>query len=613
MSAKFLRKTFLTVFSILCVSFIFIISLPVLALNPEEEVHYDIIIKGGQLLDGSLKKPFKADIAIKDGRIVKIGNLKNAKADKTINAKDLYVTPGFIDLHSHVDEGMYFPELRSCYNYLTQGVTTAVVGQCGRSAWPIFEKVTDQINRWTKEGIGINTALLAGHGQVREMVMGVENREPTKNELKKMKQLVKEAMEGGAHGLSTGLAYAPGSYSKTDELIELVKEIVPYDGIYHTHMRNEGDHLIESIEETIKIAEETGAPANISHLKAVSRANWGKVVQASQLIEEARKNGLNITADQYPYPVISIYPYYNLLPGKTWYGEDENQPDIESEIRNAFNSLRDHQLIGLYSTVLPSPLLSEHFAEYLDNLSRDELVRIVSQEFAADISARGAEDIRARVAFLKRMNKPEEAEKIRQEIEKYIEDWVGAENIMIAISVEPQIVGKTLKEVAEMKGKSIADTAIELELQGAKAIPYQLSPEDVAYVMKKDYVSTGSDGIAPFFGIGLVHPRIYGTFPHKIRYYCLEKQIVSLPHVVRSSTSLPASVMGWKDRGMLKEGYWADITIFNPKTIRQVASFTAPHCYSSGIEYVLVNGKLAIEEGKYTGKLAGKILQTQQD
>jgi N-acyl-D-amino-acid deacylase len=607
------RKAFFTILCVLWLNFIFLIPIQGLPLNSFAEEQYDLIIKGGHILDGSLKKAFKADIAIRDGKIVQIGNLKNAKANKTINAKGLYVTPGFIDLHSHVDRGMYFPELRSCYNYLTQGVTTAIVGQCGRSAWPIFEKAADQIERWTNEGIGINTALLVGHGQVREMVIGYEDREPTKNELEQMKTLVKDAMEGGAHGLSTGLEYLPGRYSKTDELIELVKEIVPYGGIYHTHIRNEGDNLIESIEETIKIAEETGAPTNISHFKAVKRPNWGKVVQASQLIEEARKNGLKITADQYPYPVSSGYPYRNLIPGKAWLGEDESQPDIREEIRNAFSSLRDRQLISLYYTALPYPLLSKHFEEYLDNLSRDELVRIVSQLFASGISARGAEDTRARVAFLKRMNQPEEAKKIRQEIEKYIEDWVGAENIIIAISVEHQLVGKTLKAIATMKAKSIADTAIELELQGAKAIPYQMSPEDVAYVMKKDYVSTGSDGTAAFFGIGLVHPRSYGTFPHKIRYYCMEKKIISLPHAIRSSTSLPASVMGWKDRGMLKEGYWADITIFNSKTIRQVASFTAPHCYSTGIEYVLVNGKLAIDNGKFTGELTGKILKPQQD
>lgn len=604
------KNTFLIfIFSTLFLLF----SIQDLAPLAKEEIQYHIIIKGGQVLDGSLKKAFKADIAIKDGKIVKIGNLKRAKAEKIINAKGLYVAPGFIDMHSHVDGGMYFPELRACFNYLTQGVTTTVVGQCGRSAWPIFEKVTDQIDRWTKEGIGINAALLAGHGQVRQVVMAVENRAPTKEELSKMKNLVKEAMEGGAHGLSTGLGYIPGRYGKTDELIEVVKEIVPYGGIYHTHMRDEGDYLIEAVKETIEITEKTGCITNISHYKAVARPNWGKVVEASKLIEEARNRGLKITADQYPYPVSSGYPYRDLIPRRTWLGREETQADIQNEIEYLFNTLRDYQLMRLYANITPYGPISENHREYLDSLTREELVRVVRQTFLSPFRLSGAEIIKERMAFLKRMEQPEEAEKIRQDIEKYIEEWVGAENVIIAISVEPRLVGKSLKEIAEIKGKSVPDAAIALELQGAKVIPLQMSPEDVAYIMKKDYVSTGSDGTAPFFGIGLVHPRSYGTFPHKIRYYCMEKKIISLPHAIRSSTSLPASVMGWKDRGSLKEGYWADIVVFNPKTIRQVASFTNPHCYSTGIEYVLVNGKITIDNRNYTGELAGKILKPQKD
>jgi N-acyl-D-amino-acid deacylase len=235
---------------------------------------YDFLIKNAQIFDGTLKPAFRADIAVKGKIIVKVGKSIKGSAGRIIDANKLYIAPGFIDLHTHVDRGMYFPENRACLNYLKQGVTSVVVGQCGRSAWPIFESAAELIERWNNEGIGPNAALLVGHGQVREMVMGMENREPTPEELEKMKTLVQEAMEQGAYGLSTGLEYLPGRYGKTDEVIELVKIISPYGGIYHTHMRNEGERLLDSVNETIAIAKESGARAHISHFKVVRKKNW---------------------------------------------------------------------------------------------------------------------------------------------------------------------------------------------------------------------------------------------------------------------------------------------------------------------------------------------------
>ena len=572
---------------------------------------YDIVIKNVQVFDGSSGKSFKGDIAIKDGKIVTIGKLRTREAGKVIEGKGLYAAPGFIDLHSHVNRGMYFKELRPCLNYLKQGVTTVVVGQCGRSAWPIFEKIGDQVNRWQGEGIGVNAAFLAGHGQVRELVIGMEDREPTPQELNKMKALVREAMEGGAHGLSTGLGYLPGRYSKTDEVIELVREIVPYGGIYHTHMRDEGDHLLDAIKETIEIADKTGAPTHISHLKAVGKANWGKVVEACQLIEDAQARGLKITADQYPFPISSGYPYRSLIPRSTWLGEDESASQLTEELAKVFDSLRDKTLIQLYTLSTPYIPISKHHQEYLDSLSRQELVRMVSRSLIGGALTRGAENSRERAQFLKRMEDPAEADKIRQEITQYIDEWVGAENIIVDISVETRLIGKSLKQVADIKGKSIADAAIELELQGAKITPLQMSLQDVEYIMKKDYVSIGSDGTAPYFGMGLVHPRAYTAFPVKIRNFAMDKKVISLPFAIRSCSSLPAEVMGWKDRGYLKEGYWADVVLFNPKTFRPRANFTNAHQYSEGVEYLLVNGKVVIEKGRFTGELPGKILSPQ--
>jgi len=568
---------------------------------------YDIVIKNVQVFDGSSGKPFKGDIGIKDGKIVSIGKLRAQQAVNVIEGKGLYAAPGFIDLHSHVDRGMYFKELRPCLNYLKQGVTTIVIGQCGRSAWPIFEKIEDQFNRWQGEGIGVNAALLVGHGQVRELVMGMDNREPTSQELDKMKALVREAMEGGAYGLSTGLGYLPGRYGKTDEVIELVREIVPYGGIYHTHMRDEGDHLLEAIKETIEIADKTGAPTHISHLKAVGKANWGKVVEACQLIEDARARGLQISADQYPFPISSGYPYRNLIPRRTWLGTEEPTSPLMEEMTKIFDSLRDKTLIKLYTLRTPYAPLSQHHQEYLDSLSRKELVRVVSRSLIGPAITGGAENSRERAEFLKRMEDPTEAEKIQQEITQYIDEWVGAENIVVDISVEYQLIGKNLKEVADIKGKSIADAAIELELQGAKVTPKQMNLQDVEYIMKKDYVTIGSDGTAPFFGIGLGHPRAYSAFPVKIRNFAMDKKVISLPFAIRSCTSLPAEIMGWKDRGFLREGYWADVVVFNPKTYRPRANFTNSHRYCEGVEYLLVNGKVVIEKGKYNGELPGKI------
>jgi N-acyl-D-aspartate/D-glutamate deacylase len=262
---------------------------------------YDILIKNAKVFDGSLKPAEKLDIAVQGDKIVKVARSITGRAKKVINARKLYLSPGFIDLHTHVERGMYFPENRACLNYLKQGVTSVVVGQCGRSAWPIFEKAEDLIQRWAQEGIGPNAALLVGHGQVREIVMGMENREPTSEELEEMKNLVREAMEQGAYGISTGLEYLPGKYGKTDEVIELVKVIAPYGGIYHTHMRNEGKRLLEAVDEAVRISREAGAPAHISHFKAVRKENWGLVEEACSIIEKARESGLRITADQYPF------------------------------------------------------------------------------------------------------------------------------------------------------------------------------------------------------------------------------------------------------------------------------------------------------------------------
>jgi N-acyl-D-amino-acid deacylase len=570
---------------------------------------YDVLIRNGRVLDGSLRHSFKADVAVKDGRIVKVGSSIQGKASTVIDAKGLYVTPGFIDLHTHVDEGMYFPENRACLNYLAQGVTGVIVGQCGRSAWPIFEKAEDLIKTWSEEGLGPNAALLIGHGDVREIVMGMEEREPTPEELEKMKALVKEAMEQGAYGFSTGLTYLPGTYSKTDEVIELVKVIVPYGGIYHTHTRNEGEKLIEAVKETIEIAKKTGVPTHISHFKAIGYPNWGSVKEACALIEEARAKGLKITADQYPYRFHSGFPYQSLIPREIWVGEEDVDKLETEDVQKIFNYLRDSELIELYKKVTPYAPLSEHHLQFLNELPRKELVRFVSQRLLSPYRFQGPTNTRERMLFLKRLENPEEAEKIRTAVKKSIEREGGAGNIVVAICVEKELEGKSLEYVAARKKKSVEDTAIELELMGTRCVPLRMSEEDVEYIMKKDYVGTGSDGTSPFYGIGLTHIRSYSTFLHKIKKYALQRKAVSLAHVIRSQTSLPAEIMNWNDRGWIKKGYIADITVLDLNNIETPTSISNPHQYSKGVKYLLINGEIVIDKGKYYGKLPGRVLK----
>ena len=588
---------------------IFLISLTTLIHSGLSAADYDVLIRGGRVLDGSGKEAIQADVAVKDGRIVKVGGSIQGSADKVIDASGLIVTPGFIDLHTHVERGMYFAENRACLNYLKQGVTTVIVGHCGTSGWPMVEKASDQMARWSSEGIGPNAALLAGHGYIRRIVMGLENHTPTPDELTRMKALVREAMEQGAYGISTGLEYEPGSFADTDEIIALVAEITPYGGIYHTHIRNEEDKLIEAVKEAIEICEKTGARTHISHLKVIGKPYWGSVKEACALIEEARARGLKITADQYPYRYHSNNPYASLIPVEAWAGSDSLNFIRSKDITSIFEHLSDRELLALYAKTTPFTPINDHHRRFIEELPRDRLVNMVARQFIKIDRFYSLQDERARMFFLQRMKDPETASEIRAAVRKRIEEESGAENIIIAVCVEDELEGKSIAQVAEMKGMSAEDVAIELELMDAKVVPMNMCEEDIEYIMKKDWVGTGSDGIAPFYGIGEVHSRCYSTFLHKIKKYCLERKTVSLPHVIRSQTSLPASIMGWNDRGMIKEGYKADIAVIDLNGIKTPSSIHNPHRYSEGVSYLLINAEIVIDGGKWTGALPGEIIK----
>ena len=575
----------------------------------QQNFDYDLLIKNGKIYDGSLSPVFKGDIAVKNDQIVKVARSINGTAQRVIDARGLIVTPGFIDMHTHVDDRMFYPENRACLNYLKQGVTTVVIGQCGGSAWPLFEKAEDQANRWNEEGIGVNAAQLVGHGDVRRLVMGTEDRSPTAEELEQMQALVKEAMEQGTYGLSTGLIYVPGRYAKTDEIIELVKEIVPYNGIYHTHIRGESDHLLDAVKEAIAIGEQTGARVNISHFKAINFKNWGKLKDAAQLIEAAQARGLKVTADQYPYPFSNGNPYITLIPEKTWLGTDENKFLNSNDIQNIFDQLRDDQLIALYNKASANSLISPGHEQYLKNLSRKDLVNLVARELVNPRNLHGAANYKERYLFMERLKDPVEAQKILDEVREHVTNAVPPEYIIIAMCVEKELEGKSLAEAAKIKGKSVEGIAIELALMDALAVPMKMSEADIEFAMKKDWVATGSDGGAPFFGIGFTHIRSYSTFLHKIKKYALERKAISLEHAIRSQTALAAKIMNWNDRGWIREGYKADIVVLDLKKLKAESSISNPHRYSEGVEYLVVNGKVTIDKGKYNGELAGRVLK----
>lgn len=569
---------------------------------------FDVLIRGGLVYDGSLSAPVRVDVGVKDGRIVKIGKSLRGPAGRVIDAAGLIVTPGFIDMHTHVDDGMYFPEGRSCLASLVQGVTTVVVGQCGSSPWPVFEQARDLIALWNGSGIGPNAALLVGHGSVRQIVMGMEDRPPTPDELEKMKALIREAMEQGAWGMSTGLVYEPGSFAKTDEVVELAKIIARFGGIYHSHVRGERGQVLEAYKEAIAISEQTGVPAHISHMKVLGKANWGLVRNSCALVEEARARGLKITGDQYPYRFSNTSPYRPLMPRATWIGPYADAALRRADFERIFDYLRDAELIEIYKKTTPFYPLSPAHEAFLNRLPRKWLLQWVVRNVADMSPYYGPENLRERTLFLGRLADPEEGPKLRQSVRAYIDSDLGPENHYVGLCVDKRFEGKSLAEVAALMGKSVEDAAIELELMGAQCIPFQMSEADIEFIMKKDYVATGSDGILPTYGLGRPHVRSYGTFLDKIETYALERKVVSLAHAIRSQTSLPADIMGWTDRGRIAEGAVADIVVLDLKALRTPSSISAPHQYSRGVKHLLVNGSLAIDNGGTTGKLAGRVL-----
>jgi len=489
----------------------------------------DVLIVHGKLVDGSGSKPRTADVGIRGDRIVFVGDARKANlpAARTIDATGLVVAPGFIDPHTHTLGDLSDQSRKGNDAYLMQGVTTVVTGNDGGSALNIGETLT----KWDQQGIGTNAILLAGFGTIRGKVLGPTNAQPNAAQLEEMKQLVARAMDEGAFGLSTGLYYAPQSYSKTEEVIELSKVAAAKGGIYDTHMRSESAGLLDAIAETIRIGREAKIPVHISHIKALGPEVWHRSEQAIKLIKQARAAGIEANACQYPYTASGT---------------------------------------SLQAALVP----------------------------------RWAE-VGGRRELLKRIDDPQTRPRLMAEMEENLKGRGGADSLLIADSPNREFVGKRLDAIAKALNKTPVETALELiKLGSSGVISFNMNESDVRRLMKEKFVTTCSDGSTG-------HPRKYGTFTRKLREYVYNQKLISLPFVVRNSSALTAETFRIPERGLIKPGYFADVIVFDENTVSDRATYEQPELLSVGMKFVIVNGKVAVENGAYTGALTGRALRKQ--
>lgn len=535
---------------------------------------FDLVIRGGRLMDGSGNPWRYGDVGVRGDRIVAVGRLDGTQAQRVIDATGKVVTPGFIDLHSHADDPNYGPNglrsrdvrRRAAANLVMQGITTVVVNADGRSVWPI----RDQRRELTASGTGPNVVLMVGHGTVRERVMGTEVRRPaTQAEIAQMRALVRQGMAEGAWGLTAGLEYAPGRWSETDEVVALVEEIVPFDGVYIAHERSEGadpmwywpsqeaarpPSLIDAVLETIAIGERTGARVVASHIKAKGAHFWGSSAVAIRLINEARTRGVQVYADQYPYNTTGsdgetvLLPPWALAAARGGARRGQGPRDFAAGLREI--------------------------------LAQDSLARRLRQDVAHEIARRG-----------------------------------GAENIVVFRYPDSTYVGRSLEELARARGVAPVEMAIRLQLEGFPSEPggallrgFSLAEVDIEAYAAQEWTATATDGWVALPEDGFTHVRVYGSYPRKIQHYALERGLLSVEDAVRSATSLPAEILGMADRGWLRPGYAADIVILDLATLKDNATFFDPHRYPSGVVYVFINGQAVVEDGRPTLALPGKVL-----
>lgn len=525
---------------------------------------YDIVIRNGKVISGTGSPWFYADVGVRNGKIVEVGYIKNPQADMVIDASGKFVSPGFIDVHNHSDLSLIaYPDATSA---LLQGVTTVIIGNCGFSAAPAPNNVKhvlskywsaicpvsveiawsgfdEYLNYLERVRPAVNVASLVGHGTLRIASMGFDSRAPSDDEMEVMKSLLRNSMEAGAFGISTGLIYAPGVYSQPNEVVELARVVSEYGGVYSTHVRSESYKLLQAIEEALDVGRRARAPIQISHLKAAGRDNWGKVKEVLKILTDAREGGIDVLCDVYPYTA-----------GMT-----------------------------MLSATLPK----------------------WAHEGGLD-------------ALLSRLKDLDTRRKIREFIESEITSWenaikiAGWDGIVIAYSERcKECEGKSLMELSRMWGLDPYDTLFNiLLLDEAKSlmILHMMSEEDVIDVLGSPLSMIGSDSLIlpPRFR---VHPRFYGTFPRVIRRYVKELKILNLEDAIRKMTSLPAERFRISDRGIIAPNFKADIVLFDLEKIMDKASYEEPTQPPEGIEYVIVNGVISVEDGQTTGVRSGEVLR----
>jgi len=523
----------------------------------------DLILAGGRIVDGTGNPWYRADLGIRDGVVVEIGKLEGRKASRVIRVDDQVVAPGFIDMMGGGSLALV-RDPASCESKLQQGITTMMAGEGGSEAPQTEETLRSGDSqrgfRWRtfgeyfqileKHGLPLNVAHNVGAAQVRHVVIGVEDRPPTSEELAKMKEHVAQAMRDGAVGLSTALIYPPGAYAKTEELVVLARVAAQYGGFYASHVRNEGAHVLEAIREALEIGEKAGIPVHIFHLKAAGKENWPLMRKAIDLIEEYRARGMDVTADIYPY------------------------------IRNG---------IGLGAFIHP-----RHYAK-------------------------GARE------FLPKLSDPRFRKELRREIES-TSDWenwyrhVGRkwDNVLVAQvsgDLDKNFEGKSIAEIARLRGSDQWTTFFDLVQSGGVSVnPKSMNEEQKHLALRAGFVSlctdTGPTNISTATG---THPRAFGSFPRVLAKYVREEKIISLEAAIRKMTSLAANRLMLYDRGRIAPTAAADLVIFDPASIQDTASFTNPLSFPKGISYVLVNGRIVIDHGRWTGEMAGRPLRLQSN
>ena len=509
------------------------------AAGASEAAKYDLVIRGGRVLDGAGNPWFLADLGVTGGRIAAIGDIPAEQGRTVIDAAGLVVCPGFIDVHSHADLNVHADS--TVRNYLLQGVTTVIGGNCGDSPCPL----KDYFAGLKRSGLGLNLAVLVGHNTIRHQVMGDEDRAPTEAEMARMEALVRQEMEAGAIGLSTGLAYVPGRYSKTDEIVRLAKVTRPWRGLYATHMRNQGSRIREAIEEAIEVGRGAGVPVQISHIKLAEEGVWGRRELITEPIEAARRAGLEVYTDQYPYTATSSgfassFPGWAVAGGPAAFAERMKDPENRRRAREAFIEKR---------------LVSSKGFDQLDRI------------------------------------------------------YVAESRL------HPEYQGKTLRGILTLLGReatleNAADLVIDMEAADQPlGVFFQMDEADVESLMVMPWNMIGSDGDVAVMGKGSPHPRYYGTFPRVLAEYVRQRGTLALPEAIRRMTSLSAQAMRLTDRGLLRPGMAADLVVFDPATIQDMATFEQPHQYPRGVHWVIVNGQVAARDGQVVKHGAGRALR----